>query len=186
MALSCFSFSSFTQSLFCISSCIALTRRSYTARGNALEFNTTDCHSFDQPGEGDVIVGLARQFLFEGLVSVAPARGEATDGPVHWPSHLHLLGHLCKPHHQLDKRRASREPPTENNPHVHSNHNKGGAGRTHQGFLVVVNFGIDADDHSDFPLSVKVVLEQMGHFGVSVGDHLSERSGITDMVHQET
>lgn len=43
MALSCFSFSSFTQSLFCISSCIALTRLSCMARGKTCKRNTTDC-----------------------------------------------------------------------------------------------------------------------------------------------
>lgn len=37
MALSCFSFSSLTQSLFCISNCMALTRRSCTARGMTFE-----------------------------------------------------------------------------------------------------------------------------------------------------
>lgn len=40
---------------------------------------------------------------------MATAWGEATDGPVHWPRHFHLLGHLCKPHHQLDKHSASDE-----------------------------------------------------------------------------
>lgn len=49
----------------------------------------------------------AGQLVFEGLVSVATARGEATDGPVHRPGHLHLLGQLRKPHHQLDKQRAA-------------------------------------------------------------------------------
>lgn len=49
-------------------------------------------------------------------------------------------------------------------------------GQRYQSFLVVIGLGIDTDDHSDFALSVKVVLEQMGEFGVSVGDHLSDRT----------
>lgn len=47
---------------------------------------------------------------------------------------------------------------------------------TCQGFLVVVGLGVDANHHPHFPLAVKVVFEQVGHFGVSVGNHLQERT----------
>lgn len=49
------------------------------------------------------LLQLAREFFFKDLVSMTAAWCEAADGPVHWPSHFHLLGHLCKPHHQLDR-----------------------------------------------------------------------------------
>lgn len=106
---------------------------------------------------------------------MATARGEATDGPVHWPSHFHLLGHLRKPHHQLDKQSVSLCVRRKSNLPVHSNKVTDTVKkkcRTYQGLLVVVGLGVDTNNHFDFALSVKVVLEQMGYFRVSVGDHL--------------
>lgn len=45
---------------------------------------------------------------------------------------------------------------------------------TYQGFLVVVSLGVDTNNHPHFSLAIKVVFEQMGYFGVSVGNHLQE------------
>lgn len=63
----------------------------------------------------------------------------------------------------------------------------GGAGvwgGTHQSFLVVAGLGIDTNDHSDFALSVKVVLEEMGELRVPVGHHLSKRTSVSCVVEQ--
>ena len=117
---------------------------------------------------------------------MATARGEATDGPVHWTSHFHLLSHLCKPHHQLDKQSASCASDKNRLTFIQSDGDGCCcAGWTYQGFLVVVSLGVDTNNHLDFALSVKVVLEQMCHFRVSVGNHLWEKTYINGIVHQE-
>lgn len=48
----------------------------------------------------------------------------------------------------------------------------------YQCFLVVISFGIDTNNHFDFSLSIKVVLEQMGYFRVSVGNHLWKKNSL--------
>lgn len=44
--------------------------------------------------------------------------------------------------------------------------------KSYQSLLVVVCFGVDAHDHPDLALPIKVVLEEVGHFGVPVRNHL--------------
>lgn len=50
---------------------------------------------------------------------------------------------------------------------------------SYQGLVVVLSFGVDTNDHFDFSFSVKIVLEQMGYFWVSVGNHLREKLRLT-------
>lgn len=50
----------------------------------------------------------------------------------------------------------------------------GGNGKKgiYQAFLVVLSLGIHAHDHPNFPFSIKIVLEEMSQFGISVRNHL--------------
>lgn len=50
----------------------------------------------------------------------------------------------------------------------------GGNGKKgiYQAFLVVLSLGIHTHDHPNFPFSIKVVLEEMSQFGISVRNHL--------------
>ena len=54
---------------------------------------------------------------------------------------------------------------------------------THNALIVVPCHGADTHNHPHFPLPVKVVLEKMGHFGVSVRHNL-ERRGETEALMQ--
>jgi len=43
---------------------------------------------------------------------------------------------------------------------------------THNGFIVLIGVWVDTDDHANFALTIKVVLEEMSETRISVGDHL--------------
>lgn len=44
---------------------------------------------------------------------------------------------------------------------------------SYQCLLIVISLWVDAHNHSDFALAIKVILEEVSHFGVSVRHHLS-------------